>query len=370
MKVLYITNAPSPYRVDLFEELGKLCDLDVTFELLPSEIVHRDASWYHTDYKNFHVIQLKKTKICSRYICLDIVNVIKNNSYDIIVVGVYSTLTSILAMTYMKRHNIPFFINSDGGFIKENESWLQSNIKSFLIGMGSYYLATGRRTGEYLQYYGGYDKKYFTYSFSTYRQSDLPTEYIRVQEKQQLRKELGMSNKIVFLSVGQFIYRKGYDILLKACEGLQDLCDVYIVGAEATDEYLYMKDKLYLNNVYFIGFKQKRELIEYYKAVDVFVLPTREDIWGLVINEALTYGLPVITTDKCLAGVELIDDGQNGFIVPAGSIDDLRNKMHFFINDPYQCIQFGKKSFLKMQNYTIEQSANEHFRAFNKVLSS
>lgn len=363
-----MTNYPSPYRVDLFEELGKLCELDVTFEMMPSEIKHRNSAWYHTNYKNFTALQLKKTKIGSKYICFDIINIIKKNKYDAVVVGIYSSLTSIIAMRYMKKYRIPFFISSDGGFIKDNESWFRKKLKSHLIGMANYYLATGVRTEEYLKYYGGYDKKSFIYTFSTYKQSDLPSCFVSNEEKRQLRKELGISDKIVFLSVGQFIYRKGYDLLLKSCEGLQDLCDIYIVGAEPTEEYIKIKNDLNLNNVFFPGFKKKEDLIKYYKAVDVFILPTREDIWGLVINEAMTYGLPVITTQNCLAGVELISEKENGFIIPVDDIEEIKNKMIYFINNPEQCVVFGKKSFSKMQNYTIEQSAKDHFQAFCKIM--
>ena len=52
-------------------------------------------------------------------------------------------------------------------------------------------------------------------------------------------------------------------------------------------------------------------------ASDLFVLPTREDIWGLVINEAMSFGLPIITTRKCIAGTELITDGENGYLLEA-----------------------------------------------------
>ena len=75
-----------------------------------------------------------------------------------------------------------------------------------------------------------------------------------------------------------------------------------------------------LNNVHFIDFKNKDTLKEYYHVADVFVLPTREDIWGLVINEALAYGLPVITTDKCMAGLEMIENGKNGYIIPVNDV--------------------------------------------------
>lgn len=63
-----------------------------------------------------------------------------------------------------------------------------------------------------------------------------------------------------------------------------------MVGGEPTEDYLQMRASLGLDNVHFVGFQKKEALSRYYRAADLFVLPTREDIWGLVINEAMAYG--------------------------------------------------------------------------------
>lgn len=367
MKVLYITNSPSPYRIDFFNELGKLCDLDVTFELNPADNKHRNAQWYNLDFKNFNAIQLHKTHIFGKYICFDVLKVLKKK-YDVIVIGVYSTLTSMLAMSYMQRHKIKFFINSDGGFIKQDENCIQKAIKEHLMKKASYYLVSGDMTGRYCQYYGGKEKRYFKYAFSTYRKEDLPKSVISIEEKKVIREKLGIdTDAIVFLSVGQFIYRKGYDILIKACMNLPPEAQIYIVGDNPTDEYKRLIENNNVSNVYFPGFKSKCDLMEYYKAADVFVLPTREDIWGLVVVEAMNIGLPVITTDRCLAGVELINDGKNGFVVQAENIELLHDCMVKNCTDTDMIREMGTVAFESMQNYTIEECALEHHKAFKWV---
>lgn len=97
-----------------------------------------------------------------------------------------------------------------------------------------------------------------------------------------------MRNKVV-LTVGQFIHRKGFDVLLEAWKDCSKDAELYIVGAEPTEEYQRIKEELELNNAYFVGFKTEDQLKQYYKAADLFVLSTREDIWGLVVNEAMAY---------------------------------------------------------------------------------
>lgn len=116
--------------------------------------------------------------------------------------------------------------------------------------------------------------------------------------------------------MGQCIHRKGFDLLINAARCLEGNVGIYIVGGEPTNSYIKLKQSLKLDSVYFAGFKTKDELSQYYDAADLFAHPTREDIWGLVINEAMAYG-SVISTNRCIAATELIGPDQDGAIFPA-----------------------------------------------------
>ena len=104
-------------------------------------------------------------------------------------------------------------------------------------------------------------------------------------------------------------------------------------------------------NVHVIPFVSKKELLEYYRASDIFVLPTREDIWGLVVNEAMACGLPIITTDRCNAGIELIKDGENGYIVPTDNRDALCGAiLKLKVSDNLQ--EISNNNLKKIREYT------------------
>ena len=96
---------------------------------------------------------------------------------------------------------------------------------------------------------------------------------------------------------------------------------------------------------------------------DIFVHPTREDIWGLVINEAMANGLPVITTNRCNAGLELISNGKNGYIIDVDNVEELQNAIMNTLK--YSC-QMGTESLRTIKNYTIENMAREHMVYFEK----
>ena len=75
-----------------------------------------------------------------------------------------------------------------------------------------------------------------------------------------------------------------------------------------------MKQEMRLDNWHFVGFKTKDQLSLWYLAADIFAMPTREDIWGLVINEAISVGLPVVSSNRCIAALEIVHPGINGFV--------------------------------------------------------
>lgn len=367
MKILWLTNMPTIYRVHFFNELGKACDLDVIFERYSATGV--ENKWNDKLAKYFSPLFIKSKPIGRESsISFDILKYInKNKKHDIIVVSSYSSPTEIIAIIKMILLKIPYIIAVDGGIIK-NDSILLKKIKTFLIGNASHWLSTSESTDKYLQYYGAKKDAIYRYPFTTLFLDDIEKKTITIDEKLNIRNKLGIKGERVILAVGQFIYRKGFDILLKSCKNLDDNISVYIVGGEITDEYKELVKNLKLNNVNFIGIVSKEELKEYYKSADIFVLPTREDIWGLVINEAMANALPVITTDNCVSGIELINNYENGFIVPVDDNIELYNKIKLLMDEDVLREKISLNNLNKIKKYTIENMSNRHIEIFKQIL--
>ena len=367
MKVLFLANIPSPYRVDFFNELGKLCELTVTYE--GQTAIDRNSAWGHAESLHYEEVYLKGIRTGSdNFLCPGVISVIRRG-WDRIIVGGYSTPTSMLAIEYMRLFRIKFCIQADGGFIK-NDTGMKYRIKRHFISAGTWWLSTGRVTTDYLVHYGADRERCYEYPFTSVCNKDLLLnstlkERINIDaeadgnfisSKREQKKLLGIKEERMILSVGRFSfntwYRKGYDVLLKAAEGLRASnkanedasIGIYIVGDEPTEEFLNWKERENLSNVHFIGFKGKEELSQYYRAADLFVLMTREDVWGLVINEAMAMGLPIITTNMCGAGLELVRKNENGFIIPVNDAEALVEKIRFFMDHPEKMEKFGKRS--------------------------
>lgn len=362
MKVLFLTNIPSPYRVDFFNELGKLCDLTVFFEKDSS--AERDDSWKNYKTENFKSIILKGKSIgVASACCPSVVKLLKKNRYDKIVVCNYSDPTGWLAIHYLRRYKIPYWIEGDGAFAK-NGIGIKERLKKFFLKGAQGYFSTGKEHDNYYITYGVGPEKIYRYPFTSVLLSGVLDEVPNREEKDCLKEELGVGKKKMVLSVGQFIYRKGFDILLLAARNVLPDTEFYIVGGEATLEYIELKEKYQLNNVHFVGFKDKQQLEKYYKAADLFVLPTREDIWGLVINEAMAKGLPIISTNRCIAATELVLEGENGYIVAVEDYKLLSEKINLVLCDLDRAEKMGRCSLEIIKSFTIEKMAQRHIEVF------
>ncbi len=360
MKVLFTANIPSPYRVAFFNELGRYCDLTVLFEKKTDN--SRDIGWRHEDFRNFKAIFLPGWGYTDAdAFCPSIRRYLKKGRYDVIVIGIYHSLTGMIAIDYLRHHHIHFILNSDGGQIRD-DSGIKKKIKTHYISSASAWLSTGKMCDDYLIHYGAKREKIYRYPFSSVREEKILKAPVTDTEKGILRDKLGIPEEQVIISVGQFIFRKGYDVLIRAdaellSKGMGNI-GIYVIGGNITEEYKKLMMEYNLNNIHFLPFMNQDDLAEYYKAADLFVLPTREDIWGLVINEAMAYGLPVITTDKCNAGLEMLTE-KCGCIVESDSVDKLAGAI--MTKNCYS----SDEILIKARQYSIESMVRAHMDIFS-----
>lgn len=361
-KVLFVTCIPSPYRVNFFDVLGKNVELTVLFSERKENAHDRAKEWFEESQGNFRAVQLRKQvlNIKGRCLCLDVISWLKQ-PWDHIVLCGYSSPTVMLAMAWLRIKRIPFWLEVDGGLIRQDHP-LVYRIKKLLVGSASRWFSSGEATTDYLVHYGANREAVSEYPFTSLMEKDILEAPLPHWKKKELRQELDLAEEKIILSIGQFIPRKGFDILLKAAVNLDPDAHIYIVGGEPTAEYLKLCEALGLLNVHFLGFMKKERLLKYYQAADLFVLPTREDIWGLVVNEAMAFALPVITSDRCVAGRTLVEDGVNGYIVPVEAVDALTEKMNLALSGDMAAM--GAAALEKVRPYSIENMARTHVQVF------
>ena len=115
-----------------------------------------------------------------------------------------------------------------------------------------------------------------------------------------------------------------------------------------------------------LGFVQPEQLPEIYQRADVFVLPSRREGWGVVVNQALFAGLPIIASNTVGSAIDLVEHESNGYICQAGDVSSLRRAMLEFINNPDKVSQFSKDSLELAHTMTPAFGAKKWTSIINK----
>ena len=146
-----------------------------------------------------------------------------------------------------------------------------------------------------------------------------------VPEHRPPRERMPWLGSMRYLFVGRLIERKGVDVLLDAFSRIEQ-GELWIAGdgpVQPTVEAAASKDP----RIRLLGHVEGEALADAYRQSDVLVVPSLYEPWGLVVHEGLAHGLGVITTDQVGAAYDLIDHGTNGYVVEAGSSEQLTDSM-------------------------------------------
>jgi glycosyltransferase involved in cell wall biosynthesis len=184
-------------------------------------------------------------------------------------------------------------------------------------------------------------------------------------------RRLKTETPVTFLFCGQMIKRKGVDLLLLAFDRLVARgidARLLLVGREAElSKFLETISPATQSKIHYTGFQDPENLSEIFAMGDIFVLPGRYDGWGVVINQALAAGMPIITTDSVGAGVDLVENGTNGVRIVSENVDQLFNAMEKLSLKRELAHQWGERARERAQGLTPEAGAEKWVRVFEKV---
>jgi glycosyltransferase involved in cell wall biosynthesis len=181
-------------------------------------------------------------------------------------------------------------------------------------------------------------------------------------KRSSLKEKMGIKEGcLVILYASKMTRRKRADDLLHAYASLIKVIDsqempylIYIGDGECYVELKNLAISLDLKNIIFLGFKNQSELAPYFDLCDVFVLPSENEPWGLVINEVMNFSKPIIATDQVGCAPDLIRHGENGFIYSVGDIFALGDYLRRFALNPGLSEAMGKLSLSIINQYSFE----------------
>jgi len=178
-----------------------------------------------------------------------------------------------------------------------------------------------------------------------------------------------------FLFLGALCHRKAVDVLLRAFGTVLAECPsarLDLIGHDHSNgAYHRLANELNVARAVRIAPSVPAEQVGAFIAgCDVFVLPSRFDGWGMVVNEAAALGKPIISTDACGAARHLVLPGRNGFRVPAGNEAALAQAMLEYCRNPLLLTSHGRESKLLFRDFTPERNAQRLLEAIDSLLKA
>lgn len=175
-----------------------------------------------------------------------------------------------------------------------------------------------------------------------------------------MRKELGLpANTPVVLFASKLQPRKHADHLIEALHRLRlrrGIEPSLVVVGDGEERHALERQaaELGLRNVCFAGFRNQSALPAFFALADVFVLPSRHEPWGLIVNEAMASGCPVVVSSDVGAAPDLVQNGVNGFIYPFGDIDALTGALARVLQDGGTARRMGDASASLIAGWDFE----------------
>jgi glycosyltransferase involved in cell wall biosynthesis len=367
LKVCIIHNIISPYRLPVFEELHKHVDVTVLF----CKPITKDRAWsYDLDTYHFNY-RILKGFAAGPVICnTDAYRALADSDFDVIIanndpdVAPTAMLGFIMAKLKGKKiinwsqiieENIQFFpsiaysTHPAKRAVRTVLSKMIMAYRKICFAMADHFLTLSARAGQFLQEQG------IAADRITVAPQVMPPELLpppTVASKRDGR---------TMLYIGYLNERKGVQYLVEAFMRLDDRqARLVIAGTGPTAEALHAQ-AAGDTRISFVGYVEGEAKANLYATADIFVLPTLNDVWGLVINEAIHYGLAVVTSDAAVAS-ELVDD-KTGIVFTSKSVDELHAALQALTTDQSRLKAMQAHNAADTTKQNLHITGNQFLRA-------
>ena len=294
---------------------------------------------------------------------LDIVRTLRRGSYDVLWQFGYNYLTHQLAMLTQLLRLGPILFREEQTLLHSRATWKLAIKRAALPLLFSRFfgLYIGTQNYKWLRHYGVSEDRMHFVPYCVDNDA-LQREALRLSgARPELRRRYGLNPNSgpVILMVARLIPKKQPLFLLEAFARVRarTQCSLLIVGSGPLEaEIRESVRKNSIPDVVLAGFRNQSEIATAYASADIFVLPSRfSETWGIVVNEAMNFGLPVVVSDKVGCSVDLVRHGENGYVFGANARGDLSEALLRLVRSPSTRARFGQASLqiVKRFNYDV-----------------
>jgi glycosyltransferase involved in cell wall biosynthesis len=363
VKLVVLTEIIAPYRIPVFNALAQRSgvNLHVIF-LSENDPSLRQWRVYKDDIRfSYEVLPSWRRRLGKYNVLVNrgVEKALRTAAPEVVLCGGYSYLASWQAMRWSRANRVPFYVWVESTLADQRRGTrVVESLKRRFLESANGFVVPGRSSAEYLASFGISADRVFT------APNAVDVEFFSEhagrarQDAEALRNGLGLPKRY-FLFVGRLVRDKGVFDLLEAYGRMDsntrsEVGVVFVGDGAARAELERQAATIVPGTVKFAGFVHREELATYYALSDMLVFPTYSDTWGLVVNEAMSCGLPVIAASDAGCTADLVTDGWNGRVFEAGNVSQLSSIMTDLMNNPEMRSRMGRNSRACIEGFRPE----------------
>ncbi len=331
-RLVITTEIISPYRIPVFNALAEHpeVDLHVIF-LAETDTSMRRWKVYKGEIRfSYEVLPHWRRRVAGYNVLLNrgMAAALERVRPDVIVCGGYGYLASWRVLAWAQRRQRPVFLWSESNQQDQRRGMPHVEmLKRRFIRACSGFVVPGKSAAAYVETFGVPREKIFVAPNAVDNVFFSQGASAARTHAAEMRRQFGLPERY-FLCVSRLVFAKGvYDLMdaySRLAPELRAQVGLLFVGDGIEQPELEARAaRVHPGNIRFTGFAHREQLPVYYALAEALVFPTHSDTWGLVVNEAMACGIPVVISDAAGCVPDLVQEGWNGYVVPKGSSEKL-----------------------------------------------
>jgi glycosyltransferase involved in cell wall biosynthesis len=374
-KIAYFLSHPIQYQTPLFQKFDKIKAIDFEVIYFTDHTLGGldrqfgiNISWdipllegYKYQFLKNHA---RNPAVSGKFLGLinwGLIKYLIQSKPDIVVLHGWGYFSNILLLITANILNIKIIMRAESPLKQEiGKSKINHLFKKIILKLCNKFLYIGKENKAFFKSFGIKEKQLFyaPYCVDNSRFSKDISKFDKKNDDVRILLKIPEHFRIG-LFCGKFINKKRPKDILEAFNKTQpkNLAIIFVGTGQLERELKAYVSNQKLENIFFVGFVNQTELYKYYMSADFFILPSGYgETWGLVVNEAMNYALPLLISDQVGSTADLVQEGINGYTYPCGDIAQLAKEFNTFStlsDEGYR--KLGKESYRIVKNYSFDE---------------
>jgi glycosyltransferase involved in cell wall biosynthesis len=297
-------------------------------------------------------------------VCPELWPELRSGRYDGVLVHGYGFAAYVLAALVAKLSGLKLFYRSEThlGLRRSGwKRWLRDAVLRLAFRAVDGFFAIGSLNRAYYLSLGVAPERIFDVPYTVDNARFIAAAALDPAARAAARRERGLPEQgVVVIYASKLMRRKHPEAVIGAAALLRERgvpVTVYLVGSGEMEAELRAQAAPLGASVVFGGFVNQSELPRAFGCADLFVLPSEDEPWGLIVNEAMCAGLPVVVSAEVGCSADLVEDGATGFRVPAGDARALADTFQRIAEDPALRQRLGAGALARIRAWDYERCA-------------